>query len=327
MTQKSISQDEAAIYDRQIRLWGLEAQQRIGGANILIAGLRAVSNEVAKNLVLAGLGTLTLLDHHTVDKVEVDSQFFFQEQDIGKNKAEVSAAGLQTLNPRVNLIVDQQDITSKPDSFFESFDIVCLFHTDIHLMIRINEIRHKINKPFYAADTFGWVGYIFCDLVSHTFIEEKKTMPPGAKSSQDPIITRTTHTETYDSLAQSLDKNWSSLSSKALKKRISPVAFLIQILMKYQLKNGRCPTDLDIDGLIQEKDIWLQALGINDGSVLDDSLLRGLSLYQSELVPVAAIMGGVLAQEIIKVLSAKELPIQNWFFYNGLNGAGLIHQL
>lgn len=38
------------------------------------------------------------------------------------------------------------------------------------------------------------------------------------------------------------------------------------------------------------------------------------------MAPVAAIVGGVLAQEIIKVLSAKELPIQNWFYYNGLDG-------
>ncbi|SAL96932.1 hypothetical protein, partial, partial [Absidia glauca] len=75
---------------------------------------------------------------------------------------------------------------------------------------------------------FGWVGYLFCDLVTHTYIEEKKTKPVGSKQSQDPVVTRTTHTETYDSLAQSLDKNWSTLSSKALKKRISPVAFLIQ---------------------------------------------------------------------------------------------------
>ncbi|CAO3591780.1 unnamed protein product [Absidia cylindrospora] len=327
MTQKSISQDEAAIYDRQIRLWGLEAQQRMGNAHILIAGVRALSNEVSKNLVLAGIGSVTLLDHNSVEKNEVDSQFLFSEDDIGKNKAEVSSSSLQTLNPRVNLVVDQENIHEKPDTFFESFDIVCLFHADIQLAIRINDIRRKISKPFYAADTFGWTGYIFCDLVNHTFIEEKKQLPPGAKQSQDPVITRSTHTESYNSLTDALEKNWSAMSTKSLKKRISPIAFLIQILMKFQLKNARFPTDLDVEELIQEKDIWLQALGINDGSVLDDGLLRGLALYQTELVPLAAIMGGVLAQEIIKVLSAKELPIQNWFFYNGLNGSGLVHQL
>lgn len=45
-----------------------------------------------------------------------------------------------------------------------------------------------------------------------------------------------------------------------------------------------------------------------------------VSLFDSELVPVTAIVGGVLAQEMIKVLSQKQLPIQNWFYYNGLSG-------
>lgn len=44
------------------------------------------------------------------------------------------------------------------------------------------------------------------------------------------------------------------------------------------------------------------------------------TLLETEMAPVAAILGGVLAQEMIKVLSKKELPIQNWFYYEGLNG-------
>ncbi|KAI9307436.1 hypothetical protein BJ944DRAFT_261916 [Cunninghamella echinulata] len=325
MTQKKISQDEAAIYDRQIRLWGLEAQQRLGNAHILIAGLRSISNEVAKNLVLAGIGSVTLLDHTTIEKQQVDSQFFWSIEDIGKNKAEATLSPLQTLNPRVHIHVDQENISDKPDSYFEPFDIVCLFHMDIQLLLRVNEIRRKINKPFYTADAFGWTGYIFCDLVQHTFIEEKKQL--SSNKAQEPIITRTTSIETYKSLSDSLDKNWSSLSSKNLKKRVSPISFLIQILFKYQLKNGRYPNELDIEELLKEKDIWLQAIGINDPSVLNDDLLNGLSLYQTESVPISAIVGGVLAQEIIKVLSAKELPVQNWFYYNGYDGTGLIHQL
>ncbi|CAO3628031.1 unnamed protein product [Cunninghamella echinulata] len=145
MTQKNISQ--AAIYDCQIRLWGLEAQQRIGNAHILIAGLRSIK------------------------KQQVDSQFFWSIEDIGKNKAEATLSSLQTLNPRVHIHLDQENISDKPDSYFEPFDIVCLFHMDIQLLMRVNEIRRKINKPFYTADAFGWIGYIFCDLVQHTFIE------------------------------------------------------------------------------------------------------------------------------------------------------------
>ncbi|ORX62117.1 hypothetical protein DM01DRAFT_1298688 [Hesseltinella vesiculosa] len=325
MANKDLSQDEAAIYDRQIRLWGIEAQQSIGRAHILIAGLRAVASEVAKNLVLAGVGSITILDHTDVTKQAVDSQFFLSDEHVGQNKAEAVAPALQALNPRVNVLIDKEDIHKKADEFFEPFDIVCVFHTDVNLLTRVNDIRHNVSKPFYAADAFGWVGYIFCDLVKHTYIEEKHQTP--ANKSDEPIVTRTTHVETYQPLCKSLEKNWSTMSAKAIKKRISPIAFLIQILLKYQLKSPQFPSDTEIDELVKDKDIWLQAVGVNDTSVLDDEILKGLSLYQTELPPIAAIIGGVLAQEVIKVLSAKELPVQNWFYYNGYDGSGLIHQL
>ena len=44
-----------AVYDRQIRLWGHEAQNRIQTSKVLICGVSALSAEVSKNLVLAGV--------------------------------------------------------------------------------------------------------------------------------------------------------------------------------------------------------------------------------------------------------------------------------
>ena len=35
-----ISEAEAALYDRQIRLWGLDAQRRLRAANVFLAGLK-----------------------------------------------------------------------------------------------------------------------------------------------------------------------------------------------------------------------------------------------------------------------------------------------
>ena len=42
------------IYDRSIRLWGKDSQQRIISAKVLVVGLRSLSAEICKNLVLAG---------------------------------------------------------------------------------------------------------------------------------------------------------------------------------------------------------------------------------------------------------------------------------
>jgi ubiquitin-like 1-activating enzyme E1 A len=77
--------DEAALYDRQIRLWGLEAQNRMRNATILVANLRGVATETIKNIVLAGIGKLILVDAESVTEEDLGAGFFFREGDVGKN--------------------------------------------------------------------------------------------------------------------------------------------------------------------------------------------------------------------------------------------------
>lgn len=73
-----------ALYDRQIRLWGFQAQQRLREANILLVTIKALGNEVAKNLVLAGIGSLTVIDGAPVTEDDLGAQFLISEEDIGK---------------------------------------------------------------------------------------------------------------------------------------------------------------------------------------------------------------------------------------------------
>ena len=82
---EGLSADEIALYDRQLRLWGVEAQNRMRKANILLITVRALGNEIAKNLVLAGIGSLTVLDADKVSQADIASQFFVTEEHIGRN--------------------------------------------------------------------------------------------------------------------------------------------------------------------------------------------------------------------------------------------------
>lgn len=42
----SLTEREAEVYDRQIRLWGLEAQRRMKDSKVLVLGLGAANAEV-----------------------------------------------------------------------------------------------------------------------------------------------------------------------------------------------------------------------------------------------------------------------------------------
>ena len=47
----------------------------------------------------------------------------------------------------------------------------------------------------------------------------------------------------------------------------------------------------------------------------------------AELAPVCAVVGGMVAAEVVKIISGKEEPINNSFFYEALEGNGVVKRL
>lgn len=45
--------------------------------------MKALSNEIAKNLVLAGIGSMTIQDDQLVTEDDLGAQFFIEEQHVG----------------------------------------------------------------------------------------------------------------------------------------------------------------------------------------------------------------------------------------------------
>ena len=79
-----LTEQQAAVYDRQLRLWGMETQRRMLESRIFISGLTTLGAEVIKNLVLSGLN-VTIHSCNSVQTQDVECHFLFDEQDIGRN--------------------------------------------------------------------------------------------------------------------------------------------------------------------------------------------------------------------------------------------------
>jgi len=77
-----LTSKEAEVYDRQIRLWGVEGQKRLQAAHVCVIGLGALGVEVSKNLILAGVQT-TVIDDEPVSLEAVGTQFFLRDADVG----------------------------------------------------------------------------------------------------------------------------------------------------------------------------------------------------------------------------------------------------
>ena len=168
--QDVISEEEAALYDRQIRLWGVEAQKKLRGSNVLLIGLNGLGSEIVKNLVLAGIKSLTVFDHQQVSHGDSLNNLFSQ-QSIGQNRAVASEANIKILNPNVSVVCQVADIREilerkgELQTILESSDIhiVILNNADKKTAIEVNRVTREAKKLFYFTGSFGMFGFAFND--------------------------------------------------------------------------------------------------------------------------------------------------------------------
>ncbi|XP_026082165.1 SUMO-activating enzyme subunit 1-like [Carassius auratus] len=331
-----ISEEEAAQYDRQIRLWGLDAQKRLRGSRVLLVGLRGLGAEVAKNLILAGVKGLTLLDHEQVTEESRRAQFLIPVDADGQNQAQASLDRAQLLNPMVEVKADTDAVESKPDDFFFQFDAVCLTRCSKDLMVRVDQLCASRNIKVFCGDVFGYHGYMFSDLgQEHHYVEEKPKVVKGSNEANDgpeakkPKVdpsetTMAKKTISFCSLKAALEVDWSNEKAKNNLKRIPVDYFLLQVLLKFRTDKGRDPQPdsfaEDSQLLLQIRDDVLETMGLSS-ELLPNTFV---SYCFSEMAPVCAVVGGVLGQELVKALSQRDAPHRNFFFFDGLKGSGVV---
>merc|ERR1712179_216498 len=201
----------------------------------------------------------------------------------------------------------------------------------------INSICRAANILFYAGDVFGFFGFSFMDLVSHNFVEEVTTQVQSGAEDVEPAAKKqkTIESETksvkkemaFVSLAETLKVDWSSeLYSKRIR-RMDPSFFLLQVMFAFKTEMGHNPRPAsrkeDLAKLAELRDATLTKLSVPTTKIPDEML----GLLFAELSPVAAIVGGILGQEVIKAISNKDAPHNNFFFYNPVESCGVVETI
>ncbi|KAK9186390.1 hypothetical protein WN943_026756 [Citrus x changshan-huyou] len=157
--QTDIDED---LHSRQLAVYGRETMRRLFASNILVSGMQGLGAEIAKNLILAGVKSVTLHDEGTVELWDLSSNFVFSDNDIGKNRALASVQKLQELNNAVVLSTLTSKLTKEQLSDFQA-----VVFTDISLdkAIEFDDFCHN-HQPaisFIKAEVRGLFGSVFCD--------------------------------------------------------------------------------------------------------------------------------------------------------------------
>jgi len=152
---------DEALYSRQLYVLGAEAMKRMQASTVLIVGLNGLGVEVAKNVVLAGVKTVTLHDNTPVAIADLGAQFFLRESDLGQPRAAVTGPRLAELNNYVPVDVYAGALTPE---FVSQFGIIVIAGTvPMAEAIKINDAARAAGSRFILAETFGVFGYTFCD--------------------------------------------------------------------------------------------------------------------------------------------------------------------
>lgn len=164
-TVEKIKQGEIdeSLYSRQLYVLGHEAMKRMGTSNVLVVGLKGLGVEIAKNIALAGVKSLTLYDPAPVAISDLSSQFFLQSQDVGKPRAEVTAPKVAELNSYVPVTVHEGGNLVDNLEQLKRYQAVVLTLTPLKDQLAIADFCHKNGIYLTIADTFGLFGYLFND--------------------------------------------------------------------------------------------------------------------------------------------------------------------
>ncbi|QHM72801.1 HesA/MoeB/ThiF family protein [Mixta intestinalis] len=96
-------------YSRQLLLeeFGIEGQQKLQHASVLIVGLGGLGAPAALWLAAAGVGKLLLADDDKLHISNLQRQILYRSADCGKAKAPLAQQQLQALNPQTETIALQ----------------------------------------------------------------------------------------------------------------------------------------------------------------------------------------------------------------------------
>jgi len=123
----SFNDDQLLHYSRQIMLphFGVEGQQLLQNAHILIMGVGGLGSPAAMYLAAAGVGTLTLVDFDTVEHSNLQRQIVHTVNSIGSNKVNSAQNTLRNINPDTTInCIDKKLTLNELETLFK--DVSCV---------------------------------------------------------------------------------------------------------------------------------------------------------------------------------------------------------
>lgn len=169
---------DEGLYSRQLYVLGHDAMRRMAKSDVLISGLGGLGVEIAKNVILGGVKSVTLHDENNVSMTDLSSQFYLSESDVGSNRATVCEKQLAELNRYVPIRSYTGPLS---EEVIKKYSVIVLTSSPRSEQLRISEITHVNNIALIVSETRGLFAQVFCDFGdSFTVVDTNGENPTSA---------------------------------------------------------------------------------------------------------------------------------------------------
>jgi len=157
------TKEELARYNRHIIIpgFGMEAQQKLKAAKVLVIGSGGLGSPVLLYLAAAGVGTIGIVDFDVVDDSNLQRQVLFGVDAIGQPKVEAAKRRLEALNPYIRLNLHNTHLNSQNAlDILKDYDVIADGTDNFPTRYLVNDASVLLGKPNIYASIFQFEGQV-----------------------------------------------------------------------------------------------------------------------------------------------------------------------
>lgn len=133
----------------------------------------SASSQVIKNLALAGVGSIVLVDERTIGQVKQGNFLISSDMDESRLLSESSACSLREMNPLVKIDYSDKSLADFLDNeLVEHFGIVLAFDLSSSVVDRVDSLCSAKSIPFASCTCRGVSGWVFSNPQDHEYVIE-----------------------------------------------------------------------------------------------------------------------------------------------------------
>jgi len=137
-------------------------QENVKKCKLLMVGAGGIGCELLKNLVLTGFTDIELIDLDTIDVSNLNRQFLFRKEHVGKSKATVAKESALKFNPKANIVAHHNSIFSTEFGldYFKQFTLVLNALDNRAARNHVNRMCLAADLPLVESGTAGYLGQV-----------------------------------------------------------------------------------------------------------------------------------------------------------------------